>query len=299
MAQQKKKVFKGERTAATLCIIVGLIGFLFVMWTRYRIVYTAVIAGVAVASCFEVLRAVGAKNKILYGISMAVSAFIPFMFSYHLSLPFSVLLSAYVLLVLFLMVAMNKNTKFVDVLTAFYSSLWLPYCYSCFIFIRDMHLSNPDTYTKWDAYCLLMLVFACSWAPDSLAYLCGKRFGKHKLAPVISPKKSVEGAVGGVVLCGILVVPILFVYNLIISKTLGTPVFASLGYWKYPIVSLMVAVLSVVSIFGDLTCSVIKRNFGIKDYGKSLGSHGGFMDRFDSCLFVLPAYYALLSVINM
>ena len=108
-------------------------------------------------------------------------------------------------------------------------------------------------------------------------------FGKHKLAPVLSPKKSIEGAVGGV--AGAALVGL--VYAVIIGK-LGISQRELL--WVFPVISAIGAVISQV---GDLAASAIKRNFGIKDYGRLIPGHGGIMDRFDSVVFTAPMIYYL------
>lgn len=117
--------------------------------------------------------------------------------------------------------------------------------------------------------------FASVWACDTFAYLIGSKFGKHKLTK-ISPKKSIEGVVGGFI--GVLIVSYIFDYF--------TPhIFYNINI---PILSLL---LTGFAVFGDLLESKIKRDTHIKDSGTILGGHGGFLDRFDSLLFVIPFIY--------
>ena len=129
------------------------------------------------------------------------------------------------------------------------------------------------------------LVFVASWVCDVFAYFVGRAFGKHKLIPEISPKKTVEGAIGGVVctmLCFVL-------YGFIISLISEfTP--------NYFILAIFGVVLSVVAQFGDLIASLIKREHGVKDYGCIFPGHGGVLDRFDSILAVSPFLLALCVV---
>ena len=113
--------------------------------------------------------------------------------------------------------------------------------------------------------------------------------GKHKLCPKISPKKSVEGAIGGVAGAVLLNVLLLFVFKRFLDGGAG---------FTYPVVVVLSVILSIVSMFGDLAASTIKRNFGIKDFGKLLPGHGGIMDRFDSALFVLPVLYSAIYIVN-
>lgn len=129
----------------------------------------------------------------------------------------------------------------------------------------------------------LLLPFIIAWATDTGAYFTGYFLGKHKLAPEMSPKKTVEGAIGGVLLAIILTV----VYGLILYGS-----FYTIGMIKYAIVGCAGSVLAQI---GDLAASCIKRDFGKKDYGTLLPGHGGLMDRFDSVLFVAP--YVLFMIL--
>ncbi len=126
------------------------------------------------------------------------------------------------------------------------------------------------------------LVFVASWVCDVFAYFVGRALGRHKLIPEISPKKTVEGAIGGVVcttLCFVL-------YGFIISLVSEfTP--------KYFLLAVFGFVLSVVAQLGDLIASLIKRQHGVKDYGNIFPGHGGVLDRFDSILAVAPFLLAL------
>ena len=130
---------------------------------------------------------------------------------------------------------------------------------------------------------LVWLIFISSWICDTFAYLTGMAFGRHKLTPVLSPKKSVEGAVGGV--AGSALAGALFGW-LCLERVIPDPGII----W---ITALLCAAGAVVSQIGDLAASGIKRNHGIKDYGKLIPGHGGIMDRFDSVLFTAPIIYYL------
>ena len=126
------------------------------------------------------------------------------------------------------------------------------------------------------------LIFICSWGSDTSAYCVGLTIGKHKLAPVLSPKKSVEGAIGGVVGSALLSV----LYAVAINGFAG----AHVNVLHFGIVG---AVGSGVAQIGDLAASAIKRSHGIKDFGKLIPGHGGVLDRFDSVIFTAPIIYLL------
>ena len=133
---------------------------------------------------------------------------------------------------------------------------------------------------------LVWLVFVGSWGCDTSAYCVGMLIGKHKLAPVLSPKKSVEGAVGGV--AGSVLLGLLFgsVFRTPLAEIFANPAVSC---------AIVCGVAAVISQIGDLAASAIKRNYEVKDYGKLIPGHGGILDRFDSVIFVAPViYYTIL-----
>lgn len=127
-----------------------------------------------------------------------------------------------------------------------------------------------------DGKFLVWLIFLCSWGCDTCAYCVGMLIGKHKMAPVLSPKKSVEGAVGGVAGAALL--------GVIYAAATQGPML------EYAVIC---AIGALISMVGDLAASAIKRNQGIKDYGKLIPGHGGILDRFDSVIFTAPVIYFL------
>ena len=126
------------------------------------------------------------------------------------------------------------------------------------------------------------LVFIAAWMCDVFAYFTGRLFGKHKLAPHLSPKKTVEGSIGGILFAVLGCV----LYGFIIEKTTDL----SAKYW---VLALLGFVLSIISQIGDLFASLIKREHGIKDYSRMLPGHGGVMDRFDSILAISTVLMAV------
>ena len=130
---------------------------------------------------------------------------------------------------------------------------------------------------------IVWLIFLCSWGCDTCAYCVGVLIGKHKMAPVLSPKKSWEGAVGGVVGAALLTLIYCFVFQ------------GSMGSTNRDIIMLCMicAIGAIISMIGDLTASAIKRNYDIKDYGRLIPGHGGILDRFDSVIFTAPIIYYL------
>lgn len=131
-----------------------------------------------------------------------------------------------------------------------------------------------------DGKFLVWLIFLCSWGCDTCAYCVGMLIGKHKMAPVLSPKKSIEGAVGGVVGAALLGV-----------------IYAAATQGKMAEYALICGVGALISMVGDLAASAIKRNQNIKDYGKLIPGHGGILDRFDSVIITAPVIYYLAKLI--
>lgn len=137
--------------------------------------------------------------------------------------------------------------------------------------VYQVRMMDQGVYLVW-------LIFLCSWGCDTCAYCVGVKFGKHKMSPVLSPKKSIEGAVGGLV-----------------GTCLLTALYASVFRAQMGITGTQVIVLSaismvggLISMIGDLAASAIKRNYEVKDYGTLIPGHGGILDRFDSVIFTAP-----------
>ncbi len=132
---------------------------------------------------------------------------------------------------------------------------------------------------------MLVISLCGAWLADSGAYFAGTFFGKTKLCPEISPKKTVEGLVGGVITNGVFMILIGLFYDFVLKG-------ASLRYGMLFVAGMLCALIGLV---GDLTASEIKRQCEIKDYGNIMPGHGGVMDRFDSVLLVAPFMYYLFT----
>lgn len=126
----------------------------------------------------------------------------------------------------------------------------------------------------------IWFVYIISWGTDTFAYLVGVLFGKHKLCPSISPKKTIEGSVGGI-LGAVLLSNILNYY---------------LFKYNFMLINFIAVFASVIAEIGDLLASKIKREVDIKDFGSLISGHGGFLDRFDSIIFVTPVIYMIFYI---
>ena len=293
----KKIKFKGERTRSTLIIVAALIAFLISICADFRLGYTLLVAAVAPMATYELMHACSVKSPLLYAVACAASAFSAFYVSYDIPLKaVGVFVSFYALTLLFLAVILNKEIKYVDSVVTLFASVAIPYSFTCFIRLNDIAKLSPEKLSHHEGAFLVMLAFSCSWLTDSFAFLVGRKFGKHKMTPVISPKKSFEGAVFGTLITAAANVLLLFCYSLGTGR-LGYHAFFGESAMKYIYIVPISCVLSVVSMFGDLAASVLKRNVGIKDYSNLLPGHGGIMDRFDSTMFVLPVLYGIYALI--
>ena len=169
------------------------------------------------------------------------------------------------------------EVKFSQIMAGLFGSIAIGYSFSAFLRLEASGIHR--------AY--LLLPFILSFACDTFAFFAGLTLGKHKLAPKVSPKKTVEGSVGGLagnVLCGLL-----FVW--VMDRFFGGSV---IGYGP---MAAMALICGVVAQIGDLSFSLIKREFGIKDYGHLFLAHGGVLDRFDSVLFVAPVIEIIFSLL--
>lgn len=145
-------------------------------------------------------------------------------------------------------------------------------------YVYQVRMTEDGLYTVW-------LIFLCSWGCDTCAYLVGVMFGKHKLAPILSPKKSIEGSIGGILGAALLGFIFATIFKGNITE-INNPVMT------FPIIC---AVGGIISQVGDLAASGIKRNNDIKDYGKLIPGHGGILDRFDSVIFTAPIIFYLIT----
>lgn len=200
---------------------------------------------------------------------------------FPISLPkelFMFLLVVYLMLLSVCSVVYHETIKFADVTRGFFSLV-----YGVLLLLHLSYIRFLD-----NGVALVILVFLGAWLPDTFAYFAGRFFGKHKLIPAVSPKKTIEGSVGGVL--GAVIS--FMVYGVVLQFGFGYTV----NYWLLLFLALT---CGVVSQFGDLSASVIKRECGQKDFGNLIPGHGGILDRFDSLIFVAPLIYYFLLIFEV
>lgn len=169
-----------------------------------------------------------------------------------------------------------------QIMHSFFAFVYGPVMISFSLMTRMMDNGNGELPYNVGFFAAWM-IFISAWASDTCAYFVGVIFGRHKLAPVLSPKKSIEGAVGGVLGAAIAG----GIYGKILE---ACEIFTDEGIWIFALLGMCG---SIVAQIGDLAASAIKRNFNIKDYGKCIPGHGGILDRFDSVIFTSPLIYVL------
>ena len=239
-------------------------------------VLPVVVSGLAMIALHEVLWSTGfVKNPKISGLAIVLAGLIPFwVFVGERMLPALVTLFLYVVLLFAVAMKSHYTVTMEKMGGSFFLSIVIPYFLSTFIRIREM----PD----WRYYILLPCVVA--WLSDAFALFAGMAFGKHKLAPELSPKKTVEGAVGGVAGS----VAATLIYGFVMSACFGAAAV------RYGLLILYALLGAVVAQFGDLAFSYIKRQYDIKDYGTIFPGHGGVLDRFDSVIFCAPLLEILI-----
>lgn len=246
---------------------------------------------ISAIAAYEIMRVSKCKNKLLTGVSMVVAAGVPAFFDFnvqqYLPVPASVFVIAYIIALLIIMLKCYDKTKFENVAMALFGSLAIPGSLGTFFKVRDLCVDYPELFQRSHCVFLILCAMYCAWMSDTWAYFVGSKFGKHKLAPRISPKKSVEGAIGGVV------GTVLFC---VASYLVCDRFFFHLDTLKLWMVVVFSVILAILGMCGDLSASVIKRNFGEKDFGNLFPGHGGVLDRVDSFLVTMPALYVIIEI---
>lgn len=271
-------------------VLFGVGGFLFVLLALYVLppvvlaVALSVLASIATYELITPTKLV--KNKLLLNISTVISlafgilhCIAPVVFKEQISL---MMLSVVVIICIIALFAAllrhHDSITFSDITITFFASIVVP----------AMLLSLWRIFSMQGGKFLVLMPLVAAWGSDTCALFAGMAFGKHKLAPVISPKKTVEGAVGGVIGAILLMLLVTFIFNNYANLQINYVSAAILG-----------GLGAVVGQIGDLSFSIIKRQTGIKDYGKLFPGHGGVLDRFDSVIFVAPLAELVLRVFGV
>lgn len=279
--------------------LVGIIVGVSVLLIDNKFVYTAVLTLIGSVGVWELIHAVKCeKHKLLTVVCMAFSVAVPVLL--NLSVEFDIKRNiivfsfvGFVFVLLLIMLLNHEKVRLEHIAMCGCAATIIPASLSCIIYVR---------YLSWYAlggffpgvFMVVYLLF-CAWFGDSGAYFVGTFVGKHKLCPDISPKKTVEGFIGGVITVGIVTAIQCAVYNELLLRLSNAPDGFRMNYFVLVPVAM---IASIAGVLGDLTASVIKRQYDVKDFGNLMPGHGGVLDRFDSVLFVAPFLYAVFSVFS-
>ena len=260
-------MFKQRAISAVILVIIAAITLYF-----GGALTCLVMCAVSLIGVMELLRIYGLNKKELGYAAYGATVFYYALLYFDLHQFILPLIAVYMLVILAIYVLTYPNYKDKEIMAAFFAFVYVGVMLSYVYLIRDMK----------HGLILVLLIFVSSWGNDTCAYLVGRAIGKHKMSPILSPKKSIEGLIGGIVGAGILGVVFGLIYNHFMQVAHSVWIFALIG-----------AVCALPAVIGDLAASAIKRNNDIKDYGKLIPGHGGILDRFDSVIFTAPIIYYL------
>ena len=263
--------------------LLGLCVLAFVLAFYETIVFNIAITFLIVMVMYELFKATGLiKCKPLFLVCLVFSALVPLLQTNRLITQLAAICCAYAFLLFIILIAYHSTVQIEKIGLAFFLGLMVPFSFSPLQFVHD-RFEAPISILY------LLIILGGAWLTDTGAYFAGKAFGKHKMAPTISPKKTVEGAVGGVVCNLICYIVLCFVYTTVAKNVFG--IIVNVNYFA---LAVLAPFASIAGIFGDLAASVIKRQCNIKDFGSIMPGHGGVMDRFDSVLFVAPTVFIFI-----
>lgn len=260
-----KRVITGVILAALLLVLVIF---------SETIAFPIALGLCALLGVYEMLGCIGVRKNIVISICLLTMTLVSVAASMQIQAD-SVFVAVYasilfcILMLLFASAVFSRGAIPVEkVCIAFTSCAFVVTGFICLIMLRDMEIGKY----------VFLLAFLGPWMTDTFAYFTGFFFGKHKLIPDVSPKKTIEGSIGGTVFC----IGFCALYGYLARNYLYAdlpPVYA------FAILGLIVALVAQV---GDLIFSLIKRKYGIKDYGFIFPGHGGILDRFDSIIATAP-----------
>ena len=214
--------------------------------------------------------------NIISGTIIFISAYLFLEEKTMLALPLAALI--YLLALLVSAILINRSDIFNTIIYSAFGQLYitLPFCLLLLI-SYEYEMADPAYF-----YAFILAIFVFIWVNDTFAYLTGVTMGKHKLLERISPKKTVEGFIGGIFFTMLAGVGFSFIFT-------EYTIFFWIGF---------AFIASIFGTLGDLFESLIKRTYKVKDSGQLIPGHGGILDRIDSLLFVIPAIYVYLLIAN-
>lgn len=254
----------------------GLAVLLPIMYFSDRWIFVILISLLSFISMHEIIRCIGQQKRFIETFpAYIIAAFLPAFaritkFQGIFIVAATALFFIYMFYLLCISMLSKRDYDLDEASVLFTLSFYIIMGYTCIVLMRG--LPNGEY--------VYLLAFIGAWCTDTFAFFCGKLFGKHKLVPEISPKKTIEGAIGGTLFC----VLGFLIFGFAVGKIFDeAPNYLALGVIGF--------ISACVAQFGDLITSSIKRKYGKKDFGSILPGHGGIMDRFDSIIAIGPFIY--------
>lgn len=260
-------------------IVTSVIGFPVIVWLLITggVALLAALLCVAVIGMYEFHKATGRESMLKIAFcAVAALNYFGLLWGRGEITDFMATIALTIVVSCILLVVNRKTVDYIDVAFMLMSFFYVAYLLGFVFMLRE---GQSGVFLVW-------LAFIAAWGADTCAYFAGMLFGKRKLCPELSPKKTVEGAIGGTVGA----VALALLYQMLVYH-----------YFNYTFdfanftLAVIIAIAAVLSIFGDLSASAIKRQAGVKDFGNLFPGHGGILDRFDSLLFTAPAIYIMLN----
>jgi len=271
-----KRILTG---AVAVCVLLPVLFF------SHTIVFPIAIAVISIVALWELFKCIGISQKILTTFPSYCAAIIfPFLLRYvqntmKVAMIAAIFALLYLIYIFALIVWSHWKFAFNEALTAYAMTLYMLLALNSIIYIRDYGDIGKYVY---------LLIFVGAWITDTFAYFTGMLIGKHKLIEDVSPKKTIEGSIGGIVFCALSFAAFGLIMDNFFEREANILFLIICGI-----------IISVISQIGDLIMSVIKRHYKIKDFGKIFPGHGGIIDRFDSIFAVSIGFVCIFMFVAL
>lgn len=247
-------------------------------------------AGVCLLALYEIFKAAQLlRFRMLAAVCGVYCVLILFLNTDAISISFSYLSYLLVVMLFLMLLRDHRALRVEQVAYSFLMSILLAVSFYCLILLKEKVGPQQGVF-------YLLMIFGSAWWSDSGAYFTGTFFGKRKLCPLVSPKKTVEGLIGGVITAAVCNALVALLFQTFCNWVVPWGYIRNAVTINIPAVLLATPVAALLGVLGDLSASIIKRQCGIKDFGKIMPGHGGAMDRFDSVLFISPFFYFIFNI---
>lgn len=264
--------------------VVGGAGVLLLLVFRTNVIFNIVIAIALVFAIYEALISTKmVKSLPLVSLSFIYAAITPFIVILGFKPWFILITGLYLVGLLITMLATQQKNMIKEISFTIMMTFIICFAFLALMYLNELPNTQPQTYQDIDGLFFVLIALGGSWFGDIGAYFIGVRFGRTKIAPFVSPKKSLEGLFGGIIFTVIFFVAMTFVWQYAITKNTAT---VQMGW-----MILLGLLCPLVGLLGDLSFSYIKRSSQLKDFGDIIPGHGGILDRVDSVILVAPFIY--------